>query len=59
MTSYELIDYDEFKLLKFLIDKDKWDDVVSDYGSEIAIQLELGFTPQEMEQWKEVWLEDW
>ena len=58
MTSYELIDYDEFKLLKFLIDKDKWDDVGSDYGSEVAIQLELAFTPQEMEQWKEVWLED-
>lgn len=57
MISYELIDYEELKVLRKLIDPLKWDDIISEYGSESALERELDMMPHELKQWKEFWLD--
>jgi|TARA_X000000950_G_scaffold288492_1_gene405528 hypothetical protein len=59
MISYELLDEEEVKILKMLIDPLKWDDVLTEYGSETALERELDFIgPHELDRWKEFWLEE-
>lgn len=57
MTSFDLLDDEELKILKMLIDPMKWDDVLTEFGSEMAVERELGLMPHEMQEWKDYWLE--
>jgi hypothetical protein len=58
MISFELLDDEELTVLKKLIDPDRWDSVISEYGSEIQLERELGLLPHEFLEWKSFWLED-
>ena len=58
MTSFELLDEEELRILKMLIDPLKWDEVILEFGSDTAIERELGLMPHEFKEWKEFWLED-
>ncbi len=58
MISFELLDDEEVKILKMLIDRFKWDDVASEFGGESGVERELGLSPVEFIHWKEFWLEE-
>ena len=59
MISYELLDDEEVKILKMLIDPMKWDEVTSEFGGESGVEMELGFVSSvELNHWKEFWLDE-
>jgi|DEB0MinimDraft_6_1074348.scaffolds.fasta_scaffold11522_7 hypothetical protein len=56
MISFELIDDEELEVLRLLIDKERWDTVLSEFGSEMELERKLGMMPHEFTEWKNFWL---
>ena len=58
MISYDVLEQGEIEVLKALIDRDKWDLVLNEFGGEIEVaeMLDINFT--ELREWMKFWLED-